>query len=246
MIGQLDGNESVNSGCSDDSDDDTECDTDNEAYSHPVRAMLVPVQQPGPLLLEVDTTGQARQPTCIPLCISTNARSLRSKMNNLRHLLRQIGPDYCAVSETWESPKFKLKETLQMEHYQSISYCRPSGGLSHKGKRRGSGGGAAIIYTENNFHVENANVPLIEGVEAAWAIFTPKHQEIENIKRICVGSIYVSPRSSFKSETIDHIIETIYLIKTRYNNEVNFQISGDFNRLDISDILNANGALKQI
>ena len=66
------------------------------------------------------------------------------------------------------------------------------------------------------------------------------------MKRIAVGSYYVSPKSRHKKETIEHIIDTIHTIRAQYDNEVNFLIGGDFNRLDISDILDCYGALHQI
>ena len=66
------------------------------------------------------------------------------------------------------------------------------------------------------------------------------------VKRIAIGSIYVSPRSQFKSQTIDHIIDSIHLLRAKYNNDITFCIGGDFNRFDVSDILESYGALKQI
>ena len=66
------------------------------------------------------------------------------------------------------------------------------------------------------------------------------------VKRIAVGSIYVSPRSQHKVGTIEHIIESIHVQKAQDDNEINFCIGGDFNRLDISDILDSYGGQKQI
>ena len=66
------------------------------------------------------------------------------------------------------------------------------------------------------------------------------------VKKIAVGSYYVSPRSRHKQEVIEHIIGTIQQLRAKYDNEVNFLIGGDFNRLDITDILDSYGALKQI
>ena len=60
------------------------------------------------------------------------------------------------------------------------------------------------------------------------------------VKRIEVASIYVSPRSQYKPETIDHIIETIHILRAKYDNDVNFCIGGDV------DILECYGGLKQI
>lgn len=47
-------------------------------------------------------------------------------------------------------------------------------------------------------------------------------------------------------KTIDHIIETIHTLRGKYDNDVNFLIGGDFNRLKITDILDSYGALKQV
>ena len=85
-------------------------------------------------------------------------------------------------------------------------------------------------------------------LENCWALFTPKSENNNQlkIKRIAVGSYYVSPRSRYKQEVIEHIISTIHQLRAEYNNEVHFICGGDFNRLDISDILDSYGALKQI
>ena len=40
------------------------------------------------------------------------------------------------------------------------------------------------------------------------------------VNTIVVGSIYVSPRSKHKIETIDHIIETIHHARAKFANDV--------------------------
>ena len=62
---------------------------DEEAYSALIQAVLVPAPAlPGaPPDLTVDTSGQARAPSCLPLAIVTNAWSLKMKMN-MQTLLR--------------------------------------------------------------------------------------------------------------------------------------------------------------
>ena len=230
------------------SDDQSESDVsivswDDEAFSAPIRAVLVPAPAPpgappgAPPDLTVDTTGQARAPSCLPLAIVTNARSLKMKQDNLRTMLRQISPDFANICETFEASRFVLEKSLNMEHYKVISYRRPSPRV---------GGGTAIIYTEQNFTVEEANICVEKGVEACWAIFTPRNTEYSNIKRKCVGSIYIAPLSKYKQESVDHIIDVMFQIKTRYGNEVNFFISGDFNKYPVANILSANGALKHV
>ena len=83
-------------------------------------------------------------------------------------------------------------------------------------------------------------------MEACWAIFTPRNTEHSDIKRVCGGSIYLSPLSKFKQESVDHIIDVIFQVRARYGNEVSFFISGDFNKYPVTNILSANGALKQV
>ena len=78
-------------------------------------------------------------------------------------------------------------------------------------------------------------------------MLTPKSTNNRlKVKRIAVGSVYVSPRSQVKTETIEHIIESIHLLRAQFDNDIHFLIGGDFNRLDISDILECYGGLKQI
>jgi hypothetical protein len=109
-----------------------------------------------------------------------------------------------------------------------------------------TGGGVAIVYNEEHFTVEEAHVEVPEGIEAVWAILTPKDPEIETIKKILVGGIYISPRSQFKQQTVEHIIETMHSIQSQYEDTVRFMIGGDFNKVDIEDILESNGALQQV
>ena len=52
--------------------------------------------------------------------------------------------------------------------------------------------------------------------------------------------------SKYKQETVDHLNDVAFQIKAQFGNEVNFLISGDFNKYPTTDILSANGALKQI
>ena len=48
-----------------------------------------------------------------------------------------------------------------------------------------------------------------------------------------------------KQGTMDHIIQTIHLIRARYDNEVNFVIGGDVNKTNYEDVIDSYGALKQ-
>ena len=103
------------------------------------------------------------------------------------------------------------------------------------------------IYNDNRYRVSKLEVPVPDGVEAAWALFTPVCTTVHHrVKRIAVGTFYVSPRSVHKNATIDHIIENIHLLRSQYDNEINFLLGGDLNRLVIEPILDSYGALQQV
>jgi hypothetical protein len=102
------------------------------------------------------------------------------------------------------------------------------------------GGGAAFLYTEQNFWVKEANILVENGIEACWAIFTPNNSKYSSIKRICVGNIYIAPLSKFKQESVDHIIDVIFQVTATYGNEFIFFLllfSGDFNKYPVTNIL---------
>ena len=93
---------------------------------------------------------------------------------------------------------------------------------------------------------EDACVERPEGIEAVWLILSSKDKELQAVKKILVGGVYISPRSRAKQDTIDHIIETMFYVQSKCECQVRFIISGDFNKVDIHDVLESNGALNQI
>jgi hypothetical protein len=66
------------------------------------------------------------------------------------------------------------------------------------------------------------------------------------VNNILVGGIYIAPRSLYKQETFDHIIETMFYVQYLYDYQVCFIMSGDFNKVEIQDVLYSNGALNQV
>ena len=109
-----------------------------------------------------------------------------------------------------------------------------------------TGGGVAIVYNEENFLVEEAGINVPEGFEAVWLILTPRNNEIESLKKILVGGVYIAPRSIHKQTTIEHIIETMHCVQVKYDHPIHLLIRGDFNRVSIEEILESNGALHQV
>ena len=252
---QLDGNDTVTSSIinSDDSKnntddtqnetDDSQYDTDDEPEPGPRQPNLFPIPgqnvSPGvPLQFDVDLDDDI--PSCLPLCLMMNARSVYNKSDNLKEMLNRISPSFVLISETWERERQKLETVLNSRMFKTFSYYR---------KNKSPGGGCAIVCntTENQFDFRDADIDVPENVEAVWAICTPVSADQQmKVKRIAIGSIYVSPRSKHKSDIIDHIIDSIHLLRAKYNNEINFCIGGDFNHLDVNEILECYGGLRQI
>ena len=224
---------------------DSDYDTEDEAFPQVIPANLYPlpgqnVNQGEPVCFDVNL--ETDLTSSLPLCLLLNARSVFNKRDNLREMLHQIGPDICLISETFERARMRLDTILNSSLYKSISYFR---------KNRAPGGGCAILFNENRFSVQDLEIPAPIEVENVWAMITPKQAGLSfgpylNVKRIAIGSYYISPKSRHKKETIDHIIDTIHTLRANYDNEVNFLIAGDFNRVDITDVLDSYGALHQI
>ena len=248
---QCDGADTTSGESSNHSVDSTNSD---EVDSNPVRPVLVPSseQRPmgAPLQLEVATSGQVQAPSCVPLCAVTNPRSAWNKRHSIRTFLRQISPDLLILSEHWGRKK-PFEEALAMSHYKVKESSRGMRGIPTRGRNGNAtvsttGGGVAIVYCEENFSVEDPRIDIPEGIEAVWLVLTPRYKDIDTVKKILVGGVYISPRSQNKQATLDHIIQTMFLVQSRYESQIRFLISGDFNRVNIQDVLDSNGALHQV
>ena len=94
----------------------------------------------------------------------------------------------------------------------------------------------------------DTDIGVPPGIEAVWCVLAPRKLDsrLQRVQKICVGAIYIAPRSPFKQETIDHIIHTIQMVRAKHNNEVHFLFAGDFNRVGIEEVLHSYGALQQL
>ena len=161
-----------------------------------------------PVKLDAKKSSKFKQANALPLVMVTNARSLYPKPDNLKTLLTELGIEIAIVSETWERERESLETLLKLQNYKIISYKRQKRKANKK-----PGGGAGIIYNENRFEISKLEVPVPSGVEAAWSLVKPKEES--KIKKIAVCSLYVSPTSKFKTKTIDHLVETIHLLRSQ-------------------------------
>lgn len=123
---------------------------------------------------------------------------------------------------------------MGLNNYKVHSYKR-----DNRKARKQPGGGCAIVYNENRFKATKLDVFVPNGVEACWLTLKP-HNPMDNIENIAMAS------SKYKTATINHIIDTIHLLRSQYDNRVNYLISGDLNQLKFDRILESYGPLRQI
>ena len=249
-ICQLDGNQTIGSVSSYDSEEELECE--------PIRTVLIPAPQLAgqPFTLEVGNSEEVEAPSSLPLTMVANLRSAYNKVKNIKQTLYVQGLDFLVASESWERPHYDLNQLLNSPNYRVLSYCRgretpatrldgKNAGKLYPGK---TGGGAAIIYNRFRFEATYTDIPVPLGIEVKWCVFTPLQldDKLQRVQRICVAAIYIAPRSPFKEETVDHIIHTIHSIRAKYDTKVNFLLAGDFNRVGVQEILDSYGALHQV
>ena len=232
---------------SEDNSEESDYDTEDEVDSEPIRPILIQNREASGQL-EVDILENVEVPTSLPLCLCLNARSVYNKKGNLKDILNTIAPCITIISESWERRALSLTELLDSQHFSCVSFSRGRDDVAWTLPGPKVGGGAAIVYNNTRFASEEEMIGVPDGVEAAWVTLTPKQLDsrLQKVKRICVGSIYISPKSKYKDQTIEHIIHTIHSMRAKYNNEIHFYIGGDFNRVNVKQVLRSYGSLQQV
>ena len=87
-----------------------------------------------------------------------------------------------------------MKEIFEKSDYKSLSYKRSN---------RAPGGGCAILYNSKRFDVTEIEVEAPNEVETVWAMFIPNQTFAHlKVKKIAVGSYYISPQSKHKAAEI--------------------------------------------
>ena len=180
------------------------------------------------------------QASSLPLVAVLNARSLYNKPVNFKTFLNEMGIELSIVAETWEREEISLETLLNIPNYKIHSYRRPK-----VKARKQPGGSCAIFYKETRFIGTKLDIPIPKGVEACWLLLKPTNKN-DLIENIAIASIYVSPNSVYKTATINHVIDSIHLLRAQFDNKINYLIAGDVNRIKFDRILDAYGPLRQI
>ena len=177
----------------------------------------------------------------LPSVMNINPRSIYNKYEEFPLLLEQYSADVICMSESWSRDNKPLEELLDLPNYQIISNVK---------QREFKGGKPAIFVNENKYIVKRLCPDIITvpiGVEAVWALVTPKKQSCNKFKYIAVCSVYYrGPKSTKKKKLFDHIADSFHFLSSKYGSSIQFIIAGDTNRLNLSPILNLSSNLRQV
>ena len=145
------------------------------------------------------------------------------------------------MSESWEREELTLNEVIKLDDHVIISNVH---------QRKGVGGRPAIIANTKKYNVENltqSTVPIPWGVEAVWAVLTPRNvTNASKVQKIVVCSLYSKPDSRKKSLLHDHISQVYNQLCSKYTKGLHWIICGDTNDLKLDPILHLNKNLKQV
>ena len=192
-------------------------------------------------LVVIKRSNKVFQALSLPRVLNLNPRSIYNKIDEFVDFVKEEEVDVICMSESWEREKETLDKVIKIDEYKVISNVF---------QRKGKGGRPAIIVNTNQFHVENltnteVNIPW--GVEAVWAVLTPKNvNNSSKIQKIIVGSIYSRPDSRKKTVLLDHIAQVYSVLSAKYKQGVHWIICGDTNDLKLDNILVLNSTLKQV
>ena len=183
-------------------------------------------------------TGQALS---LPKILNVNPRSIYNKVNEYATFVEEHEIDVTIMSETWEREGISLESLLKTDETEVIS---------NYSQRKEKGGRPAIIVKKDKFFIQdltNTEIEIPWGVEAVWALLTPKIvTNASKIKRIVIGSIYSKPQSKKKSVLLDHISSVFNQMSVKYSQGLEWIIGGDTNDLKIEKILQISDHFKQI
>ena len=189
----------------------------------------------------VKRSNKVGQALSLPKILNVNPRSIYNKVNEYATFVEEHEIDVTIMSETWEREGISLESLLKTDETEVIS---------NYSQRKEKGGRPAIIVKKDKFFIQdltNTELEIPWGVEAVWALLTPKIvTNASKIKRIVIGSIYSKPQSKKKSVLLDHISSVFNQMSVKYSQGLEWIIGGDTNDLKIEKILQISDHFKQI
>ena len=164
----------------------------------------------------------------LPNFLSANVRSLFPKLDELDLLLQNTAADLIAISETW------LHEGIDDTFLQIPKY-----NFFRRDRLCGRGGGVCAFVSETipskrRDDLESCNY------ECMWVWIRPFRLP-RSITGIIIGIIYNPPDKSIQEQRdlVAYLVETLDVVRNTYP-ECGIVLLGDFNNLDISDLLSCH------
>ena len=192
-------------------------------------------------VITVKRSDKICQALSLPKVLNLNPRSIYNKLEEFVTFVKEEEIDLTCMSESWEREEKTLDKVIELDDYSIISNVF---------QRRGTGGRPAIIVNSKKFLVENLTQSAVSipwGVEAVWAVLTPRNvTNASRIQKIVVGSIYSKPDSRKKSLLLDHISQVYNQLCSKYKKGLEWLICGDTNDLKLGPILHLNSSFKQV
>ena len=169
-----------------------------------------------------------------------NMRSLWPKIKNLSDDISLRETDICFLTEIWEIKEKKkhqrsIKEMLEMKNIHYISTPR-------QGTKRG--GGVAIAYSRDKFHVSKLNIDVPKPIECLFALVKPI-STVGKARKIIAICFYCPPRSKSKAKLVDLISSQISRLRTEHKG-CGIIMCGDRNDLKVDQLATVDPSLKQI
>lgn len=156
----------------------------------------------------------------LPSFLLSNVTSLTNKMDELIVSVRSNCADIVAITEAWQI----VPEVCMMQDFQLFHHLRT-------GRR----GGGVALFCRSDLSPSHLHVDVPAGVEAVWVRVTPPCHP-RNTASIIICVAYHPPRAATAQLLTEHIIDTADALRVRFP-AAKLVIAGDFNRLDVSEIL---------
>ena len=137
--------------------------------------------------------------------------------------------------ENDKSHKNKIARLLELKGIKYISTPR---------RTLKRGGGAALAVNQEKFHLDKLDISIPKKLEVCWGLVRPKESN-SRIRKIICCSFYSPPKDRNRNLLMDHIITTINLLMTKFD-DPGIIICGDKNKTSINPILALSHTLRQI
>ncbi len=180
-----------------------------------------------------NSNDQQQPETYLPTFMLFNAQSLNNKFEEAEVIFNQNQIDIGVVTESWFSTNIPENQ-LNIPNYNL-----------HSKPRTGKGGGGVALYVKEDIPstpFEDITVP--PELECMWIKIRPKRLP-RHISCIAVCVVYITTKSPHQDLLANHLMESVDYLRAKYP-EIGLLILGDFNRMDISQIIRGNDLYQMV